>query len=255
MLANERRQIILEELQNHKTVVIVDLAERLEVTPMTIRRDLILLEKQGVVEKTYGGAVLSESSIREISYLKRKEVRTPEKHRIARAALELVDEGMCVCLDAGTTSYELALLLIEKQFSELTVVTNDLLIAYNIGQNSNYQVILLGGVIENSNGLTCGYFAKEMMKNLHVDICFVGTQAITDALEVMTANIDKVELKQCYLENSSEKILLADESKFVKNKLHKICSLTVFDQVITDKEFSDQEISYLTVNQVKVTKV
>ncbi|HIU63544.1 MAG TPA: DeoR/GlpR transcriptional regulator, partial [Candidatus Avacidaminococcus intestinavium] len=245
MLADQRRQIILEELQRNNSVVIVDLAEKLAVTPMTIRRDLVLLEKQGIVEKTHGGAVLSESSIRERTYLKRKEVRTPEKQRIAKAAVRLVEQGMCICLDAGTTNYELALLLIERKFSELTVITNDLLIAYSLGQNSNYQVLLLGGMLENANGLTCGYFAKEMMKNMRVDICFVGTQAVSEELMVMTANIDKVELKQYYLTNARIKVLLADGSKFAKNKLHKICVLSEFDHVITDNVFSAEQSAYL----------
>ncbi|MBP7840286.1 MAG: DeoR/GlpR transcriptional regulator, partial [Acidaminococcaceae bacterium] len=160
MLATERRQRIMQEMHEHKVVVIVELAEKLGVTPMTIRRDLNLLEQQGLVEKSYGGAVLIESSIKENPYLTRKQVKNPEKRLIAQAAADLVEPSMSIYLDAGTTSYELAALLVEKEYQQLTIVTNDLLVAHMVSQNSNYQVIILGGVIENANGLTCGYLAK-----------------------------------------------------------------------------------------------
>lgn len=255
MLATERRQRIMQEMHEHKVVVIVELAEKLGVTPMTIRRDLNLLEQQGLVEKSYGGAVLIESSIKENPYLTRKQVKNPEKRMIAQAAADLVEPAMSIYLDAGTTSYELAALLVEKGYQQLTIVTNDLLIAHMVSQNSNYQVIMLGGVIENANGLTCGYLAKEMIKNIHFDICFVGTQAINSSMNVMTANIDKVELKQLYLKNSHMKVLLADDSKFGKYKLHNICSVGEFDLLISDRKFTEQETEYFHENKVRIINV
>ena len=255
MLATERRQRIMQEMHEHKVVVIVELAEKLGVTPMTIRRDLNLLEQQGLVEKSYGGAVLIESSIKENPYLTRKQVKNPEKRMIAQAAADLVEPSMSIYLDAGTTSYELAALLVEKEYQQLTIVTNDLLIAHMVSQNSNYQVIMLGGVIENANGLTCGYLAKEMIKNIHFDICFVGTQAINTSMYVMTANIDKVELKQLYLKNSHMKVLLADDSKFGKYKLHNICSVGEFDLVISDRKFTEQEQEYFHDSKVRIINI
>ena len=255
MIATERRQLIMQEMNEHKVVVIVELAEKLGVTPMTIRRDLDLLEKQGLVEKSYGGAVLIESSIKEDTYLKRKQAKTPEKRRIAKAASDLVEQAMCIYLDAGTTNYELATLLVEKKYPELTIVTNDLLIAHMVSQNSNYQVIMLGGVIENANSLTCGYLAKEMIKNIHFDICYMGTQAISPSMQVMTANIDKVELKQLYLKNARVKILLADDSKFGKYKLHDICTVADFDLLISNRNFSGEENVYFHDNKVRTLEV
>ena len=96
MLATERRQRIMQEMHEHKVVVIVELAEKLGVTPMTIRRDLNLLEQQGLVEKSYGGAVLIESSIKENPYLTRKQVKNPEKRLIAQAAADLVEPSMSI---------------------------------------------------------------------------------------------------------------------------------------------------------------
>lgn len=255
MIATERRQLIMQELHENKVVVIMDLAEKLGVTAMTIRRDLNLLERQGLVEKSYGGAVLIESSIREDTYLKRKSVKTSEKRRIANEALKLVEPAMSIYLDAGTTNYELAVLLVEKKYIELTIATNDLLIAHIISQYSDYQVIMLGGVVENGAGLTCGYLAKEMIKNIYFDICYMGTQSISSSMHVMTVNIDKVEMKQLYLQNSQVKILLADDSKFNKRKLHDICAVGDFDLLISDRSFTDEENLYFYDHNVRAIKV
>lgn len=255
MLATERRQLIMKEMYEHKVVVIMELAEKLDVTAMTIRRDLNMLEKQGLVEKSYGGAVLIESSIKEDTYPKRKRAKTSEKRMIAKAAVELVEPAMSIYLDAGTTNYELAVLLIEKKYPELTVVTNDLLIAHAISQHSNYQVIMLGGVVENVSGLTYGYLAKEMIKNIHFDICYMGTQAISPSMHVMTVNIDKVEMKQLYLRNSQVKILLADDSKFGKYKLHDICTVGDFDLLISNRSFTEEENVYFHDKKVRTIEV
>lgn len=135
----------MDELYAQQVVTVQALAEKLQVAPMTIRRDLHLLEQQGLIKKSHGGAVLAESSVQEAAYHNRQQVHRKEKQQIAAAALAKVDDAMCLYLDAGTTNYELAVLISGKRWSSLTVVTNDLAIAQTLTPAQGITVILLGG--------------------------------------------------------------------------------------------------------------
>lgn len=241
MLAAKRHQFILQELQTKKSVSVIELAQKLKVTPMTIRRDMKSLEKKGLLEKSYGGAVLTESSLDEVSYKNRKSVMYEEKLRISQAAMKFVEADMCVLLDAGTTNYELAKMLVNAKYRKLTLVTNDPAIAQLLQQNSNYTVILIGGLFDADSESVCGSYAAKMVLDFAYDICFVGTQAINEQWKVMTVSENKVSLKQNYLKNSRLKVLTVDSSKFDKHKIYNICAVQDFNVLITDKKFTASE--------------
>ena len=172
MLPVERRQFILDELYKNKAVAVNELAQQLGVTTMTIRRDLQLLEDNGLVEKSHGGAVLTESLIKEATYHNRKLVRIQEKRQIAEAALPLIESSMSIYLDAGTTNYELAELIAKKRWDGLTVVTNDLAIAQVLMPAAGLDVIMLGGYVDEESGSTCGALATNMVRQMHFDLNF-----------------------------------------------------------------------------------
>lgn len=243
MLPVERRQCIVEELRKHKAVSVNELAKRLHVTTMTIRRDLQLLEQTGLVEKSHGGAVLTESLVKEAAYHSRKLSHLKEKQRIARAALPLIGSSMSVYLDAGTTNYELAELMTKKQWEALTVVTNDLAVARLLTPVQGIDVILLGGYVDKESWSSCGALAVNMVEQMHFDLSFMGTQAIAPDWRVMTANAGKIELKRACLASSDKTVLLADSSKFKKHKLHYIFTIWDVQCVISDYEMPPEERS------------
>ena len=162
---------------------------------------------------------------------------------------------MTVLLDAGTTNYELAKLMVKSTIHNVIVVTNDLKIAIILSERKNFQIVMLGGILENENILTCGVIANKILEELELDICFVGTQAINEKFEVRTPNIDKVDLKKTYLEKSKKKILVVDSSKFYKSKLYKICDLKDFNYIISDKEISEKEKKYIMKHKLEYIKV
>lgn len=251
MYLEERLDLILKELKEHGRLNVKDLATKFGVTPMTIRRNLEILEKKGLLLKSYGGAVLKESLSHDKLYSTRKKENLTEKKGIALKAVSYIKSGMIILLDAGTTNFELAKLLLEKEISKLTIVTNDLKTASVLTRREDFQIIMLGGIVENENVLTCGSIASTMLRDLKIDICFVGTQAINENLEIRTPNIDKVELKQIYLKNSHQKILVTDNSKFGKSKLYKICDLKDFQYIITNKKMEEKEKKYAEEHNVK----
>lgn len=239
----QRRQCIMDELYAQQIVTVQALAEKLQVAPMTIRRDLHVLEQQGLVKKSHGGAVLAESSVQEAAYHNRQQVHRKEKQKIAAAALAEIDDAMCLYLDAGTTNYELAFLMARKKWNTLTVVTNDLVIAQTLAAAQGMTVILLGGKIDASSGAVCGPLATQMAGQFHFDICFLGTQSITPDWHIMTANAEKIAVKKTCMNGSDEVILLADRSKFRKHKIYTIASILDIDAVISDYLPTSQELA------------
>ena len=235
MLPVERRQFILDELYKNKAVAVNELAQQLGVTTMTIRRDLQLLEDN---------AVLTESLVKEATYHNRKLVRIQEKRQIAEAALPLIESSMSIYLDAGTTNYELAELIAKKRWDGLTVVTNDLndlAIAQVLMPAAGLDVIMLGGYVDEESGSTCGALATNMVRQMHFDLNFLGTQAVTPDWRVMTANAQKIDLKRACVEAADKTVLAADHSKFKKHKLHYIFDIWAMDVVISDYVLEPEE--------------
>jgi DeoR/GlpR family transcriptional regulator of sugar metabolism len=251
MLPAERRQFILDELYKTKAVTVHDLAQELEVTPMTIRRDLQLLEDGGLIEKSHGGAVLTESLVKEATYRNRKLVHNEEKQRIATMALPLIDSSMSVYLDAGTTNYELAVLMSKQHWDNLTIVTNDLAIAQTVTVITGADVIMLGGHIDIESNSSCGGFATHMVQQMHFDLCFLGTQAVAPDWRIMTANAEKIDLKRACLQAADTVVLLADHSKFKKHKLYYILDVADFDVLITDYNATEEEQEQLQEQHVQ----
>ena len=175
----------------------------------------------------------------------------PVKKKIAAEALLFIKNGMTILLDAGTTNYELAKFLVESSIKDLVIITNDLKIASVLAEKQLFQIVMLGGIIENENILTCGSMAVSMLKDFEIDACFVGTQSISDKFEIRTPNIAKVELKRTYIEKSQQRFLLADSTKFEKSKLYKICDLKDFHYIITDKKIGLSEKNYIKKHKLE----
>lgn len=251
MLPAERRQYILNELYKNKAVAVNEMAETLGVTPMTIRRDLQLLEENGLVEKSHGGAVLTESIVKEATYRNRKLAHITEKRRIAAAALPLIESSMSVFLDAGTTNYELAALMVGRHWDAMTIVTNDLAIAQLLLPVPGIRLVMLGGSIDAESASTCGSFAVKMAREFHFDLCFMGTQAVTPDWRIMSANLDKVDLKRACVAAADKTIVLTDSSKFHKHKLYYLFALWDVDMVITDYNATKEEQELMAEHHVE----
>ena len=251
MYVEERLELILKDLNRYGKLNVKDLSEKFKVTPMTIRRDLSILEEKGLLVKSYGGALSKESLSHDKLYSTRKKENLAIKKKIAAEALLFIKNGMTILLDAGTTNYELAKFLVESSIKDLVIITNDLKIASVLAEKQLFQIVVLGGIIENENILTCGSMAVSMLKDFEIDACFVGTQSISDKFEIRTPNIAKVELKRTYIEKSQQRFLLADSTKFEKSKLYKICDLKDFHYIITDKKIGLSEKNYIKKHKLE----
>lgn len=238
MLMAERQLKILGMIQDNGSVQVEELARELDVSPMTIRRDLEKLQKDGLIERCHGGAVNKT----EVNYAVKSISNHEQKVKIARKAAEFVWEGTTVFLDAGTTTYEIAALIMELQ--RMTVVTNDLEIA-RLLKSSRVELFLCGGYVLKATGSTVGYHATQMMEKFRFDTGFFGAAAIDESFHVLTPTIDKAFLKRQLASQCRQAFLVVDDSKFNRQGINLINRLEDYTGVITDHDFKESEKAVL----------
>ncbi|MEN2767160.1 DeoR/GlpR family DNA-binding transcription regulator [Ornithinibacillus xuwenensis] len=237
MQPSERRNWVLEKIQVEGKVEIDQLATELDVSPMTIRRDLDQLEEEGHVIRIHGGAVGAKPLITETPFLTKESRYIEQKRFIANKALSLVQEGQTILLDSGTTTLELAKLL--KGKSNLTIITNDIKIAAEL-VDSKLKVIVTGGELQNDVGALFGPQTHSFLKQIHVDLFFLGAHAIDMEAGITSPAFEKSLVKQLMIRAAESTWLIADSSKINERAFSKVCDLKDLTGFITDDNLSDK---------------
>ncbi|MDO4311755.1 MAG: DeoR/GlpR family DNA-binding transcription regulator [Eubacteriales bacterium] len=245
MLAAERQATIINLIQENGSVQVDELAKSLQVSPMTIRRDLLKLEENGQIERCHGGAVAKQ----EMTYADKQTRYTREKSKIAEICSGLVSSGDTVFLDAGTTTYEIARRICNIQ--GITIVTNDLEIA-QIVKNSSAELIVCGGVVQKSTGSMLGYYATQLLKDFRFDVGFFGAASINEKLEVMTPTVDKAFLKREASSRCGKSYLAVDMSKFERQAMVKINCLSDYTGVVTNRVFTPKEQEIIKREKIQI---
>ncbi|ALE05093.1 hypothetical protein AL755_05670 [Arthrobacter sp. ERGS1:01] len=239
MLAPERQARILKELQLHEAVRVADVAATLNVSEMTIRRDIEALDQNGLARKIHGGAMrLARLSALEPGFLLNVDKELDAKLAIAREALSLIQPGMTLAMTGGTTTYQLAVYLAAEleQIRSLTVVTNSLKVAdllYQQQGNSDCKVIVTGGERTPSEALV-GPVARSALRSLNTDLCFMGVHGIDADRGLTSPNLLEAETNAAFIESTGRLVVLADSTKFQVRSLATIAPLSAVDTVITD---------------------
>ena len=247
MLAPERQAYISEFVDEYGNAEVETLAEKLGVSSMTIRRDLKKLEKEGKLNRCHGGAFVQT----EVKYLHKQASNHEIKKKIAHEASKLVDDGMSVYIDAGTTAFEVALLLGQKN---IQIVTNDIMVAAN-ASGFKAEVFICGGHLQKSTESIWGPYATEMLKDFRFDISFIGAAAIDKSLNSLTPTPEKAFMKRLAGSQSQKSCLVVDASKFDKNSFNLIENLTGYDIIITDYQFSLNQLKLLGSHQTQIINV
>ena len=193
MLPRDRKKHILQLLEVHGKIDIVEISNELSVTPMTIRRDLDGLEKEKKLIRTHGGAVLPQGLIYEQSYESKIGQAVEQKRLIALEANSFIKEKMTVLLDSGTTTLEIAKLL--KHRENITVITNDIKIAAEL-MNSKLDIIVVGGRLQNDVGALFGSLTELTLREMHVDLFFLGAHALHPTFGITTPTFEKAAVKK-----------------------------------------------------------
>ncbi len=237
-LPKERLVRIFEEVERKGSARVADLAEQFGTSVMTIRRDLTELEKKGLVVRTRGGVMLRNGILDDYEVDVRSRTHVVEKQAIARKAVELIESGDTIALDASTTVVELARLLVKVPLTDVTVVTNNFMVA-NIIATSNYNLFFAGGYLRREALSTVGPQAQTMLREWNVVKSFVSGTGVNLEIGLMDNDADEVAMKQLMLRGSLRRYLLADSSKLMKRAVTRVWPLQNFDGLITDAGIED----------------
>ncbi|MCP4404754.1 MAG: DeoR/GlpR transcriptional regulator [bacterium] len=247
----ERQLRIQERINAQQTVKVDELSEELDVSPNTIRRDLTNLERQGVLKRTQGGAMLPEiQAPARQSFDLRSRANLPEKKRIGQFAATLVNPGSTIMLDAGTSTQQLAEGLTNIQ--NVTVATNSLEVGYTLMTSPNITVILSGGIIQGNSRALTGLPAERFFTQISADQLFLGTCGISLENGLTNRNMHEISVKQKMIEVAREVILLADHTKFGKSALSSFAQLTQIHKIITDDKAPQEIVSAIESQGIEV---
>ncbi|MDQ3403689.1 MAG: DeoR/GlpR family DNA-binding transcription regulator [Actinomycetota bacterium] len=234
MLARQRQEVILDEIRRSGAVQVHALVARLGVSDMTVRRDLDVLAKRGLLEKVYGGATSVVGRSTDEPGFEAKSVRAlPQKEAVAARAAVLVRPGTAIGVSAGTTTWTFAHFL--DDVPDLTVVTNSISVADVLRRSgrTDRTVVLTGGVRTVSDALV-GPVAVQSLRALHLDVVFLGVHGMADGPGFTTPNLDESETDRALVEAGRRLVVLADHTKWGVVGISTIADLEEASVLVTD---------------------
>ncbi len=238
MISELRRKQILELLKKNGMVFTKELSEKFKVSPMTIRRDLKYLEDAGYLKRTYKGAILEDFNT-ELSFMERITKYKEAKKKIAKKAIEYVSEGDFIALSGGSTTFQLAVLLVESNISDLTVLTNSLNIAVKLIEKKSFNVIVAGGPVREKSYECVGSSVISTIRKYNIKKFFMGVNGISFKKGISMSNADEAEVAKVFIERSIMKIVISDRSKIEQVKMGYVCEISDVDLFIMDKDVPD----------------
>lgn len=231
---------ILKTLESQEVVKVIDLASQLNVTDMTIRRDLQELEEDGLLIRTHGGARSIPSPLtdeQELSHMIKKKVNPAEKQYIARIIAKNIKENDTVFLGSGST--------IELVYDYLTVnhakiITNSIYVFEKFKHDDRFELLMTGGSYRPKTGSFIGTIAKEFISTINVRKAFIGVNGINNH-SVFNANEEEGVIQKSILNNSHQKFIVADYTKFNKADFYNFYDLRDIDYLITDNKITEED--------------
>ncbi|KRP86529.1 MULTISPECIES: DeoR/GlpR family DNA-binding transcription regulator [Bradyrhizobium] len=240
MRSKERHARLLEAL-NAGEIDVDDLARRFDVSASTVRRDLQHLSKNNAVRRTYGGAILTAHA-NETTLEQRLAVQGKQKQAIARAAIDLIEDGDTLILDAGSTVAAFGRLL---QHRRLRIITNNLALLPFFAKAPSIELVVLGGALRTTSMSTMGPLANEALRRMTADRAVVSADGVVNGRGLCEADLEQVALKSLMMQQSKEVIVLADASKLGRAEQMAWAPLPPRWTLVTDVGASEEQCKRL----------
>lgn len=227
----QRRDRILEIARSAGSVMVEDLAERLSVTPQTIRKDLNVLAGQSLLSRVHGGALVT-SGVANIAYDTRRAVASGAKASIGAAAAALIPDGASLFINIGTTTEAVA-----ANFSHhrnLMVISNNLNVVDTLSAHQSIDLVSVGGKVRTVDRAVVGALAMRFIENFRVDYALIGISALDSDGSLLDFAIDEVEVSQTIIRNARKVILVADSSKVGRSAPVRVCGMDSIDFYVCD---------------------
>ena len=257
MIAAERKKLIVDQVNKHKIVKVVELSKKFNTTEATIRRDLEELQQQKKVRRVHGGAiaVTPSAKLNDKDTLKIRCIE--EKKRIALAAYEFIDEDDALTLDASTTVFELAKLIVSGRKKNISIITNSFdmvaLLLPHLTLRPDIMIFHTGGVLTPIMNAGLGSIAVSTLENMRTDKCFLGVNGIDPDYGYSCPSFEDAAAKKAMLKSAKQRFILSDHTKISEMYMGKFADFTGdIDYLIVDKlpEGTDEEVYSKNVNLV-----
>lgn len=245
-MKRKRQEYIVNRVAGDSNVTIELLAAELNVSEMTVRRDLKELESNEQIIRTSHSILLKDSFLNEVPFVKKQLVNIEEKRLIAKKAMQFIKANETILLDAGTTTLEICKLLKSVDFT-VRIITNDIKAAAEL-IDSHHEVIILGGTVQQNIGSMYGTQTIDVLNNIRVNVSFVGTQAMTIDEGIFAPTIERAKVKRLMMKCGQEAYLVVDSSKLNLTSFAKISDFSDFNAIITDDSLERNERDQLAVH-------
>lgn len=231
MKRNERSDAILDVLHNQRFASVNELAQRLYISPSSVRRQLIAMEQDGLVSRNYGGVFLKNDTAQSAPFPVRMEKNHHLKRQIAQKAAEEFKDGQTVLLDDSSTAFYLLKHIAAHK--NMTVFTNNLYTAIQAVELS-IPLYMIGGTSTLQSATMCGGYAWDMLSKIHADLFFFSAASLADNGDISDCNEETGTVRRMMLTRAKRKIFLCDSGKFFGRSAHLICNLKDVDAVYSD---------------------
>lgn len=233
-------------------MLVRELSEKLKVTPETIRKDLTILEGEGKLIKTHGGAFIRDGVKNDIDVRIRETIYLAAKEKIGLKCSELIEDGDTVILDASTTSLQIAKNIVNK--NKVTVLTNSLKVAGELSNYSNIKLVLLGGTLDRSSLSFVGNNTEEMLEKYFVDKAFVSCRGISMEHGITDSNEFQAIIRKLMFKKGQKKYLVIDMTKFDVIAFSLIGDFSIIDAVVAEEFLNDEWIDFFKANNIEMIK-
>lgn len=257
MMLLERQNLILDYLKKNRKATTNELSEMLDVSATTIRTDLNQMEKEGLLTKTHGGAIFRERdeekrelTVRPYHFQERELENIREKEQIAKKALPMIKDNMCIILDASSTAYTLAGML--AGFGKLTVVTNGIYTALALKDMPGITVILTGGIVTQQSASIEGLLGLDLLSRINADAAFLSARGFSIDEGLTDFSIYEADLKREFVRRSAKCVALVDHTKFDTVSISSYASVDDINLVITDDGISPTTVELYEKSGVSI---
>ena len=250
MLANQRREKILELLKEDGSAKVIDLAKIFKVTEVTVRQDLEKLEKDGLCVKTHGGAYLKNIQDQVSSFSVANHDNMDKKELIAIKCLEYINNGDTIILDSGSTTTEIARKL--KGNRQVTVITNALNIAMMLGADPGIEVIMTGGEFKPPTLSLTGQKAADFFKGINIQKLFLATAGLSLKSGLTYPSISDIVVKKAMIDAAETTYLVANSTKFGKSAFASLGALSLINYIITDDGIEEKHREVFRSHEIEI---
>lgn len=246
----DRHKLILKKLKENGQVSVQELSAEMNVSEVTIRKDLKTLEDKNLLFRTHGGGSQRNPYTNDRSVNEKEQLNKSEKQKIAEEAAKMIGDHDSIIIASGTTVLALARCI--KPSSHLTVITSALNVALELAHRPNVEVLQLGGQLRPTSSSVVGPYAEDLLHDVTCGLLFLGVDGVDVEAGLTTTSIMEARLNQKMMKAAQVTVVLADSSKFGRRGLGKICSFDKIQYIITDNGISESMKRLLEESGIKV---